>query len=103
MPKVTNIEHYARIVKEKAILRNVIHATHGIQQRAFEGEDGADAVLDNAESTIFAIAEDRIRAGLIPVKDIVRDNFERLEKIFREGKSITGVSTGYAELDKLTS
>jgi replicative DNA helicase len=103
MPRVSNIEHYARIVKEKAVLRNLIHATHGIQQRAFEGEDGADAVLDNAESTIFAIAEDRVRAGLIPVKDIVRDNFERLEKIFREGKSITGVSTGYTELDKLTS
>src|SRR6201982_2715335 len=103
MPKVTNIEHYARIVKEKAILRNLIHATHNIQQRAFEGEDGADAILDNAESSIFSIAEDRIRAGLIPVRDIVRDNFERLEKIFREGKSITGIATGYLELDKLTS
>jgi replicative DNA helicase len=103
MPRVSNVEHYARIVREKALLRNLIHATHNIQQRALEGEDGADAILDGAESTIFAIAEDRIKAGLIPVKDIVRDNFERLEKIFREGKSITGVSTGYTELDKLLS
>ena len=103
MPRVTNVEHYARIVKEKAILRNLIHATHNIQQRAFEGEDGADAILDNAESSIFQLAEDRIRAGLLPIKDIVRDNFERLEKIFREGKSITGISSGYVELDKLTS
>ena len=103
MPRVSNIEHYARIVKEKAMLRNLIHATHNIQQRAFEGEDGADTILDNAESSIFALAEDRVRAGLIPVKDIVRDNFERLERIFREGKSITGVATGYGELDKLTS
>ncbi len=91
MPKVSNIEHYARIVKEKAMLRNLIHATHNIQQRAFEGEDGADAILDNAESSIFALAEDRVRAGLLPIKDIVRDNFERLERIFREGKSITGI------------
>src|SRR5246500_2945073 len=103
MPKVSNIEHYARIVKEKALLRNLIHATHNIQQRAFEGEDGADAVLDNAESSIFALAEDRVRVGLLPIKDIVRDNFERLERIFREGKSITGIPTGYTELDKLTS
>src|SRR5712691_3532652 len=103
MPRVSNVEHYARIVREKALLRNLIHTTHNIQQRAFEGEDGADAILDNAESSIFALAEDRVRAGLIPVKDIVRDNFERLEKIFREGKSITGVPTGYMELDKLTS
>ena len=103
LPRVSNIEHYARIVKEKAILRNLIHATHDIQQRAFEGEEGADAILDGAESSIFALAEDRVRAGLIPVKDIVRDNFERLEKIFKEGKSVTGVPTGYTELDKLTS
>jgi replicative DNA helicase len=103
MPKVSNVEHYARIVKEKALLRNLIHATHNIQQRAFDGEDGADAILDNAESSIFALAEDRIKVGLIPVKDIVRDNFERLEKIFREGKSITGMATGYSELDKLLS
>ena len=103
MPKVSNIEHYARIVKEKAILRNLIHATHNIQQRAFEGEDGADAILDGAESSIFALAEDRVRVGLLPIKDIVRDNFERLERIFKEGKSITGIPTGYVELDKLTS
>jgi replicative DNA helicase len=103
MPRVSNVEHYARIVREKALLRNLIHATHNIQQRALEGEDGADSILDNAESSIFALAEDRVKAGLIPIKDIVRDNFERLEKIFREGKSITGVSTGYTELDKLLS
>src|ERR1700740_464278 len=103
VPRVSNVEHYARIVKEKAILRNLIHATHNIQQRALEGEDGADAILDNAESSIFALAEDRVKAGLLPIKDIVRDNLERLEKIFREVKSITGVSTGYTELDKLLS
>src|ERR1700680_4632462 len=103
MPRVSNVEHYARSVKEKAILRNLTHATHNIQQRAFEGQDGADAILDNAESSIFQLAEDRIRVGLLPIKDIVRDNFERLKKIFREGKSITGIPTGYIELDKLTS
>lgn len=101
--RVSNVEHYARIVKEKAMLRNLIHATHNIQQRAFEAEEGADAILDGAESSIFALAEDRVKLGLIAIKDIVRDNFDRLEKIFREGKSITGISTGYGELDKLLS
>ncbi len=103
VPRVSNVEHYARIVKEKAMLRNLIHATHNIQQRAFDGEDGADTILDNAESSIFALAEDRVKAGLLPIKDIVRDNFERLEKIFREGKSVTGIPTRYTELDKLLS
>src|SRR5262249_37093415 len=103
MPRVSNVEHYARIVKEKAILRNLIHTTHDIQQQAFEGEEDADAILDGAENKIFALAEDRVKVGLIPVKEIVRDNFERLEKIFKEGKSVTGIPTGYTELDKLTS
>ena len=103
MPRVSNVEHYAHIVKEKAMLRNLIHATHNIQQRAMEAEAGADEILDNAESSIFALAEDRVKAGLISIKDIVRDNFERLERIFREGKSVTGISTGYGELDKLLS
>jgi replicative DNA helicase len=101
--RVSNVEHYARIVKEKAVLRNLIHATHNIQQRAFEAEEGADAILDNAESSIFALAEDRVKSGLVPIKDIVHEGFDRLEKIFREGKSITGISTGYGELDKLLS
>jgi replicative DNA helicase len=78
MPRVSNVEHYARIVKEKALLRSLIHTAHNIQQHAFDGEEGADAILDSAESSIFAIAEDRVKAGLISVKDIVRDNFERL-------------------------
>src|SRR6266566_380741 len=103
VPRSANIEHYVRIVKEKALLRNLIHATHAIQERAFEGEEGADGILDGAESSIFALAEDRIRVGLVSMKEIVHANFERLEKIFREGKSITGASTGYSELDKLTS
>jgi replicative DNA helicase len=103
MPKVSNVEHYARIVKEKALLRNLIHATHNIQQQAFDGEDGADTILDGAESSIFALAEDRVRAGLIPIKTIVRENWERLDTVAREGKSVTGVSTGYEDLDRLTS
>src|SRR5271168_4642792 len=103
VPRVSNVEHYARIVKEKAVLRNLVHAAHNIQQHALDGEDGADAILDNAESSIFALAEDRLKTGLIPVKDIVRDNFDRLEKIFREGKSVTGISTGYGEMDRLLS
>jgi replicative DNA helicase len=103
VPRVANIEHYARIVKEKAVLRNLIHVTHAIQQRAIEAEEDADTILDQAESSIFQLAEDRIRAGLIGANELVRENFERLERIFTEGKRITGVSTGYLQLDNLTS
>jgi replicative DNA helicase len=103
LPRVTNVEHYARIVKEKAVLRSLIHSTSAIQQQALEAGEDADAILDRAESAIFQIAEDRVRAGLIGVKELVRENFERLERIFSEGRRITGLTTGYAGLDNETA
>ena len=60
-------------------------------------------ILDRAESTIFQLAEDRVRVGLIGVKDLVNENFERLEKIFSEGRRITGLATGYSGLDNETA
>ena len=103
VPRVTHLEHYARIVKEKALLRSLIHATHAIQQTAIDAEEDADAILDRAESSIFEIAEDRIRTGLVSMKDVVHENIERLERVITEGRRITGLSTGYAQLDNLTS
>jgi replicative DNA helicase len=103
LPRATNVEHYARIVKEKAVLRNLAFSAAAIQEQALAGGDDADVILDRAESTIFQIAEDRIRAGLIGVKELVRDNFERLERIFSEGRRITGLATGYAGLDNETA
>ncbi len=103
VPRISNVEHYARIVKEKAILRSVIHATQAIQQRALEAEDDADTILDGAESQIFELAEDRVRAGLVGIGDLVRDNFDRISQLFDEGKRITGLTTHYSQLDDLTS
>ena len=103
MPRVSNIEHYARIVKEKAILRNLVHAAFAIQQQALDADDDADSILDRAESFIFQLAEERVHSGLIGVKDLVRENFERLERIFSEGRRITGLATGYGYLDNETA
>ena len=102
-PRVTNVDHYARIVKEKAVLRNLIHSTSAIQEQALQAGDDADLILDRAESAIFQLAEDRIKAGLIGVKELVRENYERLERIFSEGRRITGLATGYAGLDNETA
>jgi len=103
LPRVTNVEHYARIVKEKAVLRSLIHSASAIQEQALAAGDDADTILDRAESAIFQIAEDRVRAGLIGVKELVRENFERLERIFSEGRRITGLGTGYIDLDNQTA
>jgi replicative DNA helicase len=103
LPRATNVEYYARIVKEKAVLRNLAFSAAAIQEQALAAGDDADVILDRAESTIFQIAEDRVRAGLIGVKELVRDNFERLERIFSEGRRITGLATGYPGLDNETA
>src|SRR3984957_6741852 len=103
LPHLTNVEHYARIVKEKSVLRSLIHSAAAIQEQALAAGDEADIILDRAESSIFQLAEDRVRVGLIGVKDLVKENFERLEKIFSEGRRITGLATGYSGLDNETA
>ncbi|HYA89302.1 MAG TPA: replicative DNA helicase [archaeon] len=103
LPRVTNVEHYARIVKEKAVLRNLIFSTSAIQEQALAAGDDADVILDRAESAIFQLAEARVKAGLMGVKDLVRENYERLERIFSEGRRITGLATGYPGLDNETA
>jgi hypothetical protein len=84
VPRVSNLDHYARIIKEKSLLRSLIYASHTIQQSALDAEDDADALLDRAESSIFQIAEDRIRTGLVSVKEVVHDNMGRLERDIME-------------------
>jgi replicative DNA helicase len=91
------------MVKEKALLRKIIQRAEMIQQEAFAAEEEADVLLDRAESLIFELAEERIRSGLIGVKDVVKESFERLHRILTEGRKITGLSTGYHQLDTLTS
>jgi replicative DNA helicase len=103
LPRVTNVDHYARIVKEKAILRSLIYSASAIQEQALAAGDDADVILDRAESTIFQLAEDRVKAGLIGVKDLVKESWDRLEKIFSEGRRITGLATGYSGLDNETA
>lgn len=103
LPRATNVEHYARIVKEKAVLRSLIHSTAAIQEQALAAGEDADVILDRAESAIFQLAEDRVKAGLVGVKDLVRENYERLERIFSEGRRVTGLASGYPALDNETA
>jgi replicative DNA helicase len=103
LPRVTSVEHYARIVKEKSVLRSLIFSASAIQEQALAAGDDADVILDRAESAIFQLAEDRVKVGLIGVKELVRENYERLEKIFSEGRRITGLATGYPGLDNETA
>lgn len=103
VPRSTNVEHYARIVKERATLRNLIGSANRIVGMAYKAEQDADTLLDQAEQEIFAIAEDRIHTGFVPLKDLVADGFTTIEKLQEQKGLVTGVPSGFSDIDKLTS
>jgi len=103
VPRSTNVEHYARIVKEKATLRNLIYSANKIVASAYSAEDDADVVLDRAERDIFSIAEDKIHTGFVPLSDLVQDGFAKIEKLQENKNVVTGVPTGFVDIDEMTS
>ena len=102
VPRATNVEYYARIVKEKATLRNLIYAASKIVTNAYEAEQESDLILDEAESAIFAVADDRLKAGFVAMRDLVKDSFPKIEKLFEQKRLITGVPTGFIDLDEMS-
>jgi replicative DNA helicase len=102
VPRSTNVEYYAQIVKEKATLRSLIFSANKIVSTAYEADQEADLILDEAESAIFAVAEDRIKSGFVPMRDLVRDSFPKIEKLFENKKFVTGVETGFEDIDRKT-
>ena len=102
VPRATNVEYYAKIVKEKATLRNLIYAANKIVADAYGAEQESDLILDEAERSIFAVAEDRLKAGFVEMRDLVKENFPKIEQLFEQKRLITGVPTGFADLDGMT-
>ncbi len=102
VPRTTNVEYYARIVKEKSTLRHLIYSANKILANAYEADQDADLILDEAESAIFSVADDRIKSGFIPMRDLVKDSFPKIELLFEHKSLITGISTGFANIDKMT-
>jgi replicative DNA helicase len=103
VPRSTNVEHYARIIKEKATCRNLIFAAGRISDLAYEGEQDADLLLDEAERAIFEIADDRVRSGFVPLSTLVHQSFQAIENLQERRGLVTGVPTGFDELDAMTS
>ena len=102
VPRATNVEYYAKIVKEKSTLRNLIYAANKILTNAYEADQDSDIVLDDAESAIFAVADDRLKAGFVPMRDLVKESFPKIEQLFEQKRLITGVPTGFVDLDEMT-
>jgi replicative DNA helicase len=104
LPHFSNIEHYAKIVKNKATVRNLIKVCNQITSEALSEEEDAEVVLDHAEAAIFALADERTRQGFSHVKPIAETVLAKVQEFARrESHALTGISTGFRDLDQMTS
>jgi replicative DNA helicase len=103
VPTSANVEYHAKIVKEKALLRRLIETSTNIITEAFQGRATAEELLDDAEQKIFQVSQQRGLQGFTRVKELMWPTMERIEALQRGGKTITGVASGFTDLDELTS
>jgi len=103
LPHSTNITHYAKVVRGKSMLRQLIKAANKITQEALEEEDEPELILDHAEHAIFELADERIRQGFTHVKPIAEQLLEKVQEMEGRAAVLTGLTTGFADLDKMTS
>lgn len=100
---VSNVEAYVNIVEGKSVLRKLIQVSNEIIKSGYDDKEEIEIILDNAESKIFEILQKKNTKGSLHIKDILVDSFTKLEELYNNKNSITGVPTGFIELDKKTS
>jgi len=103
IPHLVNIEHYIEIVRDKSLLRQVISTASKTMADAFDQAEPADAILDKAEQSLFALSERRTRTGFVSVREMEEDQRRLLTKLYEDKEMITGVPTGFTDLDRMTS
>ena len=103
VPTAANIGYYAKIVKDKAVLRGLINTATDIVTKGYEESAEVDSFLDYAEARIFEISQNKVKPSFFPIKSIVKDSFKTIEELYGRKDLVTGVPTGFSELDKMTS
>ena len=103
VPTAANIEHYAELVKEASIKRNLISVGTQIAEESFKEGNEVGELLDKAESSIFAISQGRNLKGFIPIKDSLAESFDRIDELHKKGIGYRGVRSGFTDLDNLLS
>jgi replicative DNA helicase len=102
VPSAANASQYAKIVKEKSMARSLISRATEIVATSFDSSLRVDELLDKAEQAIFQVSEDRINPSFFPIKEVVKQSVKTLEKLFERRDMVTGVPTGFTDLDRLT-
>ena len=103
VPDRPSIEHYIKIVRDKALLRGLIHAANSAIAKAADQSDPAEDILNEAEATIFQLSEKRIGRGFMGVQEIIKESFGSIDALLQRGQRITGLETYYTDLDEMTS
>jgi len=103
VPSAVNIAYYAKIIKEKSILRRLIGTATEILNKSCDAGMDIDSVLDEAEHAIFEISENKIRPSFYPIRDIIKDSFKTIERLYAKKELVTGVATGFDKIDDITS
>lgn len=103
VPTAANISYYAKITKEKSILRALINIASEISSMGYEHVGDVDEVLDRAEKAIFKISENKIKPAFHPIRETVQESFKSIERLYAKKELITGVPTGFEGIDRLTS
>ena len=97
------VTEYTRIVKEKSVIRRLINASNNVIARCLEATDDPETLIDLAQSQVFEIAEQKVQSGFIGVRDIVKTSFGTIDVLFDRGQRVTGIETGFVDLDNMTS
>ncbi len=103
VPTAANIEYYAKIIKEKALLRKLIETSTEIITQSYQDRGEVEEFLDEAERAFFQISEDRVRPSFYPIRYIVKESFKTIEKLFEKKELVTGVPSGFKDLDQKTA
>ena len=98
-----NAKHYAKIVKEKSLLRKVIKVNETIMEECYAGHESADAILEETEKQLFKLLQSRGAEDITPIKDVVMEAINRIEAASKQSGSVTGVPTGFTDLDYRTA
>jgi len=103
VPTTANITHYAKIIKEKSILRSLIAKATDIVNMGFEASEDVAEILDKAEEAIFSITQQRIQTSYYSIKEIIKQTFKTIEELSSKRDSVTGIPTGFVDFDRLTA
>lgn len=103
IPTSANVKHYANIVKEKSLLRNVIKVNEEITNECYLGKESADSILEETEKQLFRLLQSRGADEITPIKDVVMEAVNRIEMAARQSGSVTGIPTGFTDLDYRTA